>query len=113
MPARPSGVTPCQHGACDPSLRHLSRVDGWRGGGRFGELLLPAAFAISPVPQSVPWLRFQSPLVEPDVRNYRIRLSDKVLRFRPRKVASPLSQSYQPQLFVQVLVRELPCSLAA
>ncbi len=113
MLPRPSGVTPCQRCASDSSLRQRGRVDGWRGGGRFGELLLPAAFAISPVPQSVPWLRFQSPLVEPDVRNYRIRLSDKVLRFRPRKVASPLSQSYQPQLFVQVLVRELPCSLAA
>ena len=113
MLPRPSGVTPCQRGASDSSLRKRGRVAGWRGGGRFGELLLPATFAISPVPQSVPWLRFQSPLVEPDVRNYRIRLSDKVLRFRPRKVASPLSQSYQPQLFVQVLVRELPCSLAA
>jgi hypothetical protein len=29
-----------------------------------------------PVPQSVPWLRFLSPLIKPDVRNYRIRLSD-------------------------------------
>ena len=28
------------------------------------------------VPQSVPWLRFPSPLIKPDMRNYRIRLSD-------------------------------------
>ena len=58
-------------------------------------------------------LRFHIPLVEPDVRFSRIRLSDKALRFRPRKVASPLGQSYQPQPFVQELVRELPRSLAA
>ena len=59
-----------------------------------------------------PWLRFQSPLIEPDMRFSRIRLSDKVLRFRPRKVTAPLGQSYQPQPLVKVLVRELPRSLA-
>ena len=32
-----------------------------------------------PVPQFVPWLRFPSPLIEPDVRISRIRLSDQVL----------------------------------
>ncbi len=31
-----------------------------------------------PVPQSLPWLRFPSPLIKPDVRNYRIRLSDRL-----------------------------------
>ena len=28
-----------------------------------------------------PWLRFHIPLIEPDVRRYRIRLSDKTSRF--------------------------------
>jgi hypothetical protein len=37
---------------------------------------LPAAFAVMPVPHSAPSLRFRSPLIEPDVRIYRIRLSD-------------------------------------
>ena len=32
-----------------------------------------------PVPHSSPWLRFQSPLVEPDVRFSRIRLSDEIM----------------------------------
>ena len=32
-----------------------------------------------PVPHSSPWLRFQSPLVEPDMRISRIRLSDEIM----------------------------------
>ena len=39
---------------------------------------MPAAFAV-PVPHSSPWLRFQSPLIEPDVRFSRIRLSDEIM----------------------------------
>ena len=38
-----------------------------------------------PVPHSSPWLRFQSPLVEPDVQISRIRLSDEIMPFRPRE----------------------------
>ena len=49
----------------------------WRGGGRIGGCPFPAAFASAPVPQSGPWLRFHIPLIEPDVRISRIRLSDK------------------------------------
>ena len=54
-------------------------------------------------------------LSRPLLRSFALRPSDsdKALRFRPRKVASPLGQSYQPQPFVQELVRELPRSLAA
>ena len=32
-----------------------------------------------PVPHSSPWLRFQSPLVEPDMQIFRIRLSDEIM----------------------------------
>ena len=32
-----------------------------------------------PVPHSSPWLRFQSPLIEPDVQFSRIRLSDEIM----------------------------------
>ena len=51
-------------------------------------------------------LRFHIPLIKPDVRISRIRLSDKVSRFRPREIACPLTQSLQTQLPVQVLVRK-------
>jgi hypothetical protein len=33
-----------------------------------------------------PWLRFHTPLIEPDMRSYRIRLSDKTSRLHPRHV---------------------------
>jgi hypothetical protein len=49
----------------------------------------PTAFAL-PVPyQFGPLLRFLSPLIEPDVRNYRIRLSPIPSDLRPRQVAEP------------------------
>jgi hypothetical protein len=52
------------------------RVDGGRGGCRPRESLLPAAFALTPVPQSRSWLRFPPPLIELDVQISRIQLSD-------------------------------------
>ena len=57
-------------------MLQTGRVGGGRGGCRSRELLLPAAFALLPVPQSRPWLRFPPPLIEPDLRISRIRLSD-------------------------------------
>ena len=44
------------------------------GGGSCSRRLSPM-----PVPHSSPWLRFQSPLVEPDMRISRIRLSDEIM----------------------------------
>ena len=41
-----------------------------------GELPLAGGFRLVPVPQSEPSLRFSSPLIKPDVRISRIRLSD-------------------------------------
>ena len=35
--------------------------------------------SLMPVPHSSPWLRFQSPLIEPDGRISRIRLSDEIM----------------------------------
>jgi len=71
------------------SRREAGRVGSGRGGCRSRESLLPAAFALMPVPQSRPLLRFPPPLIEPDVRISRIRLSDGLheracagLRFR-------------------------------
>ena len=50
-------------------------------------------------------LRFQTPLIEPDGRVSRIRLSEKASRRRPREVARPPLEAGQPQHLVQVHVR--------
>jgi hypothetical protein len=56
-----------------------SREDGAVAVG-IGESCKPAAFASMPVSHCVPWLRFRFPLIEPDVRISRIRLSDWISR---------------------------------
>ena len=48
-------------------------------------------------------LRFHVPLIKPDVRISRIRLSDKDSRVRPRKAACPHREPDQAQLAVRVL----------
>jgi hypothetical protein len=49
-----------------------------------------------------PWLRFHTPLIEPDVRIARIRLSDKTSRLRPRHVVLKPAQTYEPEVPVEV-----------
>src|SRR5271166_2493847 len=49
-----------------------------------------------------PWLRFHTPLIEPDVRIARIRLSDKTSRLRPRHVVPKPGQTYEPEMPVEV-----------
>src|SRR3954452_17512008 len=49
-----------------------------------------------------PWLRFHIPLIEPDRRIYRIRLSDKTSRLHPRRAATKLGQAYEPEVLVKV-----------
>ncbi len=44
-----------------------------------------------------PCFRFHTPLIEPDVRICRIRLSEKVSRCRPREIARPLSKADEAQ----------------
>src|SRR6266705_4993928 len=66
-------------------------VEVWRGG-------LGAAYrfpTLSFVGASLagPCFRFHTPLIEPDVRNDRIRLSEKVSRCRPRKAAGPFGET--------------------
>ncbi len=51
-------------------------------------------------------LRFHIPLIEPDVRFSRIRLSDKDSCVRTQEVASDLLQLDEAQPLVQVFVRE-------
>ncbi len=48
---------------------------------------------------------FPHPLIEPDMRRYRIRLSDKTSRLRPRRAASKPSKAYEPEVAVPVLER--------
>ena len=50
-------------------------------------------------------LRFPIPLIKPDVRFSRIRLSDRISRVRPREVAPSHVEPNQIQLLVQVVIR--------
>jgi hypothetical protein len=53
-------------------------------------------------PQSgLAWLCFLFPLIEPDRRISRIRLSEKGSRFRPRKAACPSSKFDKAQHLMQ------------
>ena len=49
-----------------------------------------------------PWLRFHTPLIEPDMQISRIRLSDKTSRLRPRHVVPKPAQAYEPEVPVEV-----------
>jgi len=40
-----------------------------------------------------PWRRFHTPLIEPDMQSYRIRLSDKTSRLHPRHVVPKPAQA--------------------
>jgi len=51
-----------------------------------------------------PWLRFHTPLIEPDMQISRIRLSDKTSRLHPRHVVPKPGQTYET--IVPVKVRE-------
>ena len=77
----------------------VSRVENRRSG-----VSLPVAvdWAFAPSPQSgLAWLCFLFPLIEPDRRISRIRLSEKVSRFRPRKAACPSSKFDKAQHLMQ------------
>ena len=49
-----------------------------------------------------PWLRFHTPLIEPDMQISRIRLSDKTSRLHPRQVMPKRGQAYEPEVPVKV-----------
>ena len=57
-------------------------------------------------------LRFHIPLIEPDVRISRIRLSEETSRFRPRKAARPLGKPDKTKRIVQGLRPEISGSSA-
>src|SRR2546421_4310164 len=49
-----------------------------------------------------PWLRFHTPLIEPDMQICRIRLSDKTSRLHPRRAATKPCEAYEPKVPVKV-----------
>jgi len=59
-----------------------------------------AAFAVSPQ-SGLAWLCFLFPLIEPNRRVSRIRLSEKVSRGRPRKAGCPRTKLDEPKLLMQ------------
>ena len=80
----------------------MGRVETWRGGvGRAYQL--SGSFVCRCLTSSTV-LRFQVPLIEPDVRITRIRLSDKTSHLRPQRAMPLHLQLCQAQLLVQVLI---------
>ena len=73
-------------------------VEEWRGG--LDRAYLLADPFVGRCLTSPVLLRFQTPLIEPDRRVSRIRLSEKGSRVRPRKVARSLSKPNQTKLTV-------------
>jgi hypothetical protein len=68
----------------------------WRGAVG-GDITVAASFGWRCLLESQPWLRFHIPLIEPDMQSYRIRLSDKSSRLRPRHVIPKPVQAYEPE----------------
>jgi hypothetical protein len=63
-------------------------------------LLPPLSFGGASIFPS--WLRFHTPLIEPDVQLSRIRLSDKISRLHPRHVVPKPRQPDETEVLVQV-----------
>src|SRR6202045_566976 len=49
-----------------------------------------------------PWLRFHTPLIEPDMQICRIRLSDKTSRLHPRRAPTKPCEAYELEAPVKV-----------
>jgi hypothetical protein len=84
------------------SQQLTSRVGRWRGGVGLAYLFpaLSSAGASLARPCSVSTL----PLIKPDVRISRIRISDKDSCFRPRNVAVAQAELDEAQFLVKVLI---------
>ena len=63
----------------------------WRGG--VGAAYLLPALSLAGASLASPCFRFHIPLIEPDVRISRFRLSEKGSRGRPREIARPLGKA--------------------
>jgi hypothetical protein len=65
----------------------LCGVEMWRGG--VGAAYLLPALSSAGASIAAPYFRFHIPLIEPDERISRFRLSEKGSRCRPRETARP------------------------
>jgi hypothetical protein len=68
----------------------------WRGG--LGAAYLLPALSSAGASIASPCFRFHIPLIEPDVRISRFRLSEKGSRCRPREIVRPLAKATARQL---------------
>jgi hypothetical protein len=75
-----------------------SEVEVWRGG--LGSAYLFSGSFVCRCLNSFTLPRFHTPLIEPDRRISRIRLSEEVSRVRPRKTGGPLGEPDQTKLQV-------------
>jgi hypothetical protein len=82
----------------------IGRVEMWRGG--LGWTYLLPAFRFRCL-TSPPMLRFHIPLVKPDVRSYRIRLSPDPSNLRARQVSTSRQNAIEAKRLIEVLVRDL------
>jgi len=77
-------------------VAEIGRVEVWRGSGSPSISVFPPLSSGGALPVRT-WLRFHTPLIEPDMRIARIRLSDKTSRHRPRRAAPKPGQTYEPE----------------
>src|SRR4029077_19751766 len=103
--------TQCEYNesAYTPNSRHSSghRVSSFRVESRCGAVAVGRTYLLPPLSSGGalvvrPWLRFHTPLIEPDMQISRIRLSDKTSRLHPRQVMPKRGQAYEPEVPVKV-----------
>src|SRR5271155_2931995 len=118
MPSFQSGWSPttCDHTApgsgilgSNGATTEACAVESTTGAVAVGpeEWLFAGSFRTLPVPQFGPWLRFQSPLVKPDVRISRIRLSPVPSNLRSWQVAAVSRDGVEAERLIKILVRDL------
>jgi len=80
----------------------LRRVESRCGAVAVGQTYLLPPLSSGGASLARPWLRFHTPLIEPDMQISRIRLSDKTSRLHPRHVVPQPAQAYEPEVPVKV-----------
>ena len=83
---------------------HMGGVEMWRGG--LGKVYRFPALSYAGASLTRPCFRFHIPLIEPDMRISRFRLSEKGSRGRPREIARPLGKADKAQHSVQGCLRK-------
>ena len=90
------------HGVDDRSVARMLKVESRCGAVAVGWAYLFPPLSSGGASLARPWLRFHTPLIEPDLQFSRIRLSDKTSRLRPRHVVPQPCQAYEPEVPVEV-----------